>query len=413
MPKIEELHEQKRKHIHDARSILDTAEKEERDATTEEDERFNKLMNKADELQKQIGRQQRAEAAERELNKVGERRTRPGDADDDEEGEDRKVGPRSTSEYRKAFNGYLVNGREGISESEYRALQSDDDASGGYLVAPEQFINELIKELDDTLWIRQLSRVFPPTEAQSLGAPKRTAKMNTFNWSAELQTSTADTALKFGKRSLYPHHLTGEIKVSRDLLRSNVLDAEQIVREEMARDRGETEEQAFMTGSGAEQPLGIFTASASGISTARDVSTDNTTTAPTLDGLTNAKYSLKQQHLNNANWVFHRDVVKVIAKIKDGEGNYIWRENVRVGEPDILLGRPVRMSEFAPNTLTTGLYVGILGDFRRYWIAESSIAEVQRLVELYAATGEIGFIGRYKVDGMPVLEEAFARVKLL
>ncbi len=38
--------------------------------------------------------------------------------------------------------------------------------------------------------------------------------------------------------------------------------------------------------------------------------------------------------------------------------------------------------------------------------------EVQRLVELYAATNQVGLIGRMESDGMPVLEEAFARVKL-
>lgn len=77
-----------------------------------------------------------------------------------------------------------------------------------------------------------------------------------------------------------------------------------------------------------------------------------------------------------------------------------------------MLGKPVLSSEFAPNTLTTGLYVGILGDFRRYWIADGQLAEIQRIEELYAATNQVGFIGRFKVDGMPVLEEAFARVKL-
>jgi hypothetical protein len=50
---------------------------------------------------------------------------------------------------------------------------------------------------------------------------------------------------------------------------------------------------------------------------------------------------------------------------------------VRVDEPDLLLGKPVAASEFAPNTLTTGPYFGIVGDFRRYWIAEGVLAEIQ------------------------------------
>jgi hypothetical protein len=38
--------------------------------------------------------------------------------------------------------------------------------------------------------------------------------------------------------------------------------------------------------------------------------------------------------------------------------------------------------------------------------------QFQRLIELYAATNQVGYIGRLESDGMPLLEEAFARVKL-
>ncbi len=69
-------------------------------------------------------------------------------------------------------------------------------------------------------------------------------------------------------------------------------------------------------------------------------------------------------------------------------------------------------SEYAPNTFTTGLYVGLLGDLSYYWIADALSMTVQRLEELYAATNQVGFIGRLETDGMPVLEEAFVRVKL-
>ena len=113
-----------------------------------------------------------------------------------------------------------------------------------------------------------------------------------------------------------------------------------------------------------------------------------------------------------AAWIFHRDGVKQLAKEKDGEGRYIWEASVRAGEPDRLLQFPFYASENAPNTFTTGLYVGILGDFSHYWIADALDFEVQRLVELYAANNQIGFIGRAEIDGMPVLAEAFVRVKL-
>ena len=70
------------------------------------------------------------------------------------------------------------------------------------------------------------------------------------------------------------------------------------------------------------------------------------------------------------------------------------------------------MSEYAPSTFTENLYIGMLGDFANYWIADALDMTMQRLVELYAATNQVGFISRFESDGMPVLEEAFVRVKL-
>jgi HK97 family phage major capsid protein len=248
--------------------------------------------------------------------------------------------------------------------------------------------------------------------AQSLGAPSLDTDISDADWTSELATGAEDTALKVGKRDLHPHPLAKRIKVSNKLLRLTGGGAETLVRDRLGYKFAVTEEKGFLTGSGAQQPLGLFTASAHGISTGRDVNADNTTTEIRFDGLKNVKYTLKGQYWSRARWIFHRDALKQIAKLKDGEGRYIWEQSVQVGQPDRILRFPVHMSEFAPNTFTTGLYVGILGDLSHYWIADALTMQLQRLVELYAETNQIGFIGRMEVDGMPVLEEAFVRVKL-
>ena len=56
--------------------------------------------------------------------------------------------------------------------------------------------------------------------------------------------------------------------------------------------------------------------------------------------------------------------------------------------------------------------MGLIGDLSYYWIAENMQLDIQRLVELGALTNQDYFIGRLKLDGMPVLEKAFVRVKL-
>jgi HK97 family phage major capsid protein len=169
--------------------------------------------------------------------------------------------------------------RRGYRPSEQRALQADSQVGGGYLVAPEQFVNKLIEALRDQVFIRQLSTVIPVQSAMSLGVPVLQTRPDDADWTVELKTGTADTAMGFAKRELHQHPAAKRILVSTFLLNNAVLPADQIVRDQLAYKFGITQEKAFMTGSGAGQPLGVFTASPNGIDTDRDVSTGNEATA--------------------------------------------------------------------------------------------------------------------------------------
>lgn len=310
------------------------------------------------------------------------------------------------------FMGQLRNQVVPSGNYTLRAFQADNDPEGGYLVRPELFVARLIQAVDDQVFIRQGATVMQVMDAASMGVPSLDTDVADADWTVELGTGNEETTMRLGKRSLAPHPLAKRIKLSKTLLRLAALSAEDIVIQRLAYKFGLTQEKAFLTGSGAGQPLGVFTASADGISTGRDVSTGNTTTEITPDGLIEAKYTLKAAYWPNARWLFHRTGMKQVAKAKDGEGRYMWEPSIRDGEPDRLLGHPIWVSEHAPSTFTTGQYVGMFGDFSNYWIADALSMEMQRLVELYAETNQIGFIGRVECDGMPVLEEAFVRVKL-
>lgn len=409
MSKLKELRDQRGKLVHDGRAILDKAEAEKRSLTAEESKSFDELIGKQDELRAQIEREEKLADAERSAAEAALRNKEENPAG---AGEQRAAGGKtSTEEYRAAFAKAMIGGREALSGDEMRALQSDIPTSGGFMVMPQQMVDGLIKAVDDAVHIRRLATKYRVPTAASLGAATLTADPADADWTAEILTGSEDSSMAFGKRELYPHPLAKRIKISEKLLRQ-VPGIESIVLARLAYKFGISMEKGYMTGSGSNQPLGLFTASNDGITTARDVSTGNTTTAFTFDGLIEAKYSVKGQYHPRAQWLFHRDAVKMLAKLKNGEGDYIWQPTKTERDPDMLLGRPVIMSEYAPNTFTTGLYVGLFGDFSNYWIADALDMQVKRLNELYAETGQVGFIGRMESDGQPVLAEAFARVKL-
>lgn len=407
MADLKSLREERGKLIHDARAIVDAADKEKRGLTAEETTKYDELFGKAEETRAKIEREEKLRDAERALEDTAEDEKRSRHASG--ERRDEKADDKVMTVFRSWLSRGIVTG-EGAEE--FRALSAGVSTEGGALIVPEQFVNMLIKNIDDESIIRSKATVYALTSAGSIGVPTLDTDPSDWDWTTELQTGSEDSAMKFGKRKMQPHPIAKRIKVSRALLNNAALPVEAIVRDRLGYKFLSTMENAYMTGNGNQRPLGLFVASNDGIPTSRDVSTDNTATAITVDGLKNAKYALKAGHMNNAEWIFHRDAVKAISKLKDGDGQYLWADSIREGEPDRLLGRPVNMSEFAPNTFTTGLYVGMFGDFSHYWILDSLQMQMQRLEELYAETNQVGFIGRYEGDGQPVLAEAFARVKL-
>lgn len=425
-----------------ARALQEAADAANRAMTQEEINQFDGLMDEVNTLTEDIQRREQLAQLESENDEPEGRNLLP-ELDDDDESEDdgldeeqlRGLSPRlqqalrafalddeqfayrSTEQYRNNFRSFLLGGRvpEMRRESrnhERRAIQVDSDPMGGYLQAPPQFVARLIQAVDDVLYFRQpgWATVIPIASSEAFAA-SLDADPADAAWTTEIGTIGYDSTMAFGKRALEPHVLAKGIKISRKTLRV-APQAEDIVIARMQRKLLVPMESAYMTGDGALQPLGVFTASNDGITTSRDVSTGNTTTTVEFDGLIEAKYTLKAQYWPSAKWVFHRDVMKQVAKLQDDNGQYIWRESVRVGEPDRVLGIPNFMSEYAPNTMTSAQYVGILGDFSYYWIADAMDMEMQRLLELYSTTRQIGLHFWLETDGMPVLEEAFVRVKL-
>jgi HK97 family phage major capsid protein len=415
-----ELRQRRAKLIVDARKMTELGETENRNLTSEEQENYDKLFAESGELEKRYLRIEQIQKQELALDASMDP-VRPDDLH--VPGTEQRTAPtdslktttdhRATAEYRAMYNKFLTFGKSHLMSSlERRALQADDDVGGGYLAAPQQMSSELLKAVDDLTFVRRRGRVERITGGGSLGVVSLDTDPSFFSWNSEIGTPTEDSSMAFGKRALTTQPATGLIKISETLVRKSVISIDAIIRDRFAVLFAENEETAFMTGVGANEPLGVFTANAAGITTGRDVSTGNTTGSMTFDGLIEAKYFLKPQYWGRAAWAFHRDGVKQLMKLKDGEGQYLWQQSVQVGQPDRVLGFPMEVSEFVPNTFTTGLYVGILADWSFYWILEGLPLAIKVLSELYAETNQIGYIARLELDAMPMLEEAFVRVKL-
>lgn len=412
------------------RSLLEAAEG--RSMTAEERQEYDRRDTRIDELTEEKRRLERQLEREGQLENRSTDPTDPADPADPSDPENRGGGSGGSgddptepfefrgemiephafedAEYRALFARYLQMGSAGaLGELEERALSAGSDPDGGYTIAPRQFVARLLQAVDDRVFVRQFGTIETISQGTSLGVPSLDADPADADWTAEVAQVTEDTSMEFGDRELEPHPLSKLAKVSRKLLRASALNVESIVRMRLAYKFAVTMEKAYMTGDGANKPLGLFTASPSGISTGRDVLSG---VSNDIDGdsLIDAKHELKAAYWANARWIASREFIKRARKLKTTDDQYIWQPGLQAGVPDRILDLPFEISEFAPSVFTSGSYVAVLGDLEFYWIADALDFEIQVLAELYAETNQTGYIGRAESDGAPVLEEAFVRI---
>lgn len=304
--------------------------------------------------------------------------------------------------YTETFRRYLADGVGALSSEdrqlvEAKALSMGIDAAGGALIAPEVVLSELIETLEDAVLMRRLGRVLPPLTSAASIRVGTASDMDDATWTSEILTGSDDTSTPFGGRSLTPHPLAKRVKISNTLLRLSGIDVEAWVRGEGSNRFSEAEENAFMTGTGAQQPLGLFTSS---IPTTFTCASATDISLPDLVGTV---FALKAQYRAGASWIIHRTILKEINLLVDGIGRPLLRETPGSGIGFDLLGYPVNESEYAPSSSATGLKVYALGNWKRaYWIVDTLNLTVQRLDQLYAETNQTGYIFRKETDGMVV-----------
>ena len=391
--------------------------------TGQEMTEWNGLVNEAETVQKNIETAQKQESLKAFAAKTANPLFTGAAPVLDDKGapvDEAKVDPALAA--KQAFAKYLKGGAKTLSTADMQAIalststkayQADDPANGGFLISPQQFVLDLITLMKDNVFVRGLATNYTVDRAESLGIPALDQDPADADWTSELATGNEDKNMIFGKRELKPNPLAKRVKLSNKLLRQSSMDPEGIVRDRLAYKFGIAEEKAFLIGDGANKPLGVFTPSAQGISTARDTQTGSAGLLK-ADDLIATLYALKGQYQARGTWVLNRSVMLAIRLLKDSNNNYLWSTGIGpgqayAGQPETLLSRPYCMSEYAPATIATGNYVAVIGDFSRYVIATALDMQVQVLDQLYAENNQTGYIARMEVDGMPVLEEAFAR----
>jgi len=307
-------------------------------------------------------------------------------------GNNREKTGRATKEYRKAFWNAMRT-KTPLAEV-LNSLSIGTDSEGGYLV-PDEFEKILVKALKDENIIRGLSHVI----TSSSGDKKIpvVASNGAASWVDE-GAAIPESDDKFGQVNLGAHKVATMLKISEELLNDSAFNLEYYAAKEFGRRIGRAEEQAFITGNGTGKPTGFLTTAQAGVTAA-------SATAIVLDEMIDLYHSLREPYRRNAVFIVNDQTVKAIRKLKDNTGQYLWQPSMIAGSPDTILGRPIKTSNFMPE-VKAGNKAIAFGDFSYYWIADRQGRSFKRLNELYAANGQVGFLGSQRVDAKLILPEA-------
>lgn len=394
MNKILELREKRAKAWETAKAFLDTKRGADGIVSAEDTAVYDKMEADVVALGNEIDRLEKQEALDRELSKP---LNMPLTGRPNIPGIETRSG-RSSDDYRKAFwNAMRTRSGEGLDPVIRNALQIGTDTEGGYLV-PDEFERTLVEALDDENIFRKLANVIT-TSSGDRKIPVVASK-GTASWIDE-EGAIPESDDSFGQVSIGAYKLGTMIKVSEELLNDSVFNLENYIAKEFARRIGNKEEDAFFTGDGSGKPTGILAATGGaqlGVTTA-------SATAITIDEILDLFYSLKAPYRNKAVFVMNDATVKAIRKLKDGQGQYLWQPSLQAGTPDTILNRPIYTSAYVPNIAASAKSI-IFGDFGYYWVADRQGRVFKRLNELYAATGQVGFVATQRVDGKLILPEA-------
>lgn len=388
MTKTLELREKRAKAWEAAKAFLESKRGDNGLLSGEDTQTYEKMEEDVMNLGKEIDRLERQTAIDAELAKA----TSTPLTNTPSQGGDPKTG-RATDEYKKAF---WNNMRQKNYYDVDNALKIGTDSEGGYLV-PDEYDRQLIQALEDEVFFRSLATVIRTSNGDRK-IPVVTSRGEAAWIDENGQFPESDDA--FGQTSISAYKLATMIKVSDELLNDSVFPIEAYISKEFGRRIGTKEEEAFFIGDGKGKPTGLFNATG-GAETGITAATANIS----FDDVMDLYYSLRAPYRNKATWLLNDSTVKAIRKLKDGNGNYIWQPSVRDGEPDKILNRPYKTSIYVPE-IAAGKRVLSFGDYSYYWIADRQGRSFKRLNELYATTGQVGFLASERVDGKLILSEA-------
>lgn len=360
--------------------------------TAETMETFDSMMTEADTLMSQITR---VEKAANEASKIDEIIGAAAERNHVSVGQ-------QANEVERFKAGFVAALRQGAklhltaqdksALEDYQAAASLTGSAGGFTV-PTDLMKTIFTALLLEGGVRSVARIIQTAQGNPIDMPMNddTAQVATLvGENASLGTATD---LTFTKSTLGAYKYTSGIGlISKELLQDSAFNFDSFVQDQLVHRFTRGTNLAYTTGTGSAQPQGVLTAAASG-----KVGATGQVTSVLYTDLVDLEHSVGYPYRRNAKWMFSDAMLKSVKRLVDGQGRPLFLPNMTVGAPDTILGYDIVVNADLP-VPAANAKSAIFGDFSQFIIRDVLDLNFQVLLELFAASGQIGIVGLMRTD---------------
>lgn len=310
------------------KALLDAAIADKRDLTAEEQSSFEKMETDLNDLGAAVRTLEASLEEDRQIAEAFERLGQHKPADD----EARKA--KRGEELRSFLKG---NGqREYVIPVELRADQTTSNAAG---VIPTGFYGQLWEYMIETSSVLQLNpQILRTNTGETIKLPRATAHSTAGAVTEGVAITASDPTLSSVNSTVTKEgYLT---QFTRELLDDSGVDLEGYLARSAGRALGNAVGAAAVTAAIAAASAGVT--AGNGIGAVTSYGTQSTE-GEGFDFLIDLYYSVIAPYRNSAScgWLLSDVGASKVRKLKSADGVYAWQPSVIVGQPDLVLGKPV------------------------------------------------------------------------
>jgi len=321
--------------------------------------------------------------------------------------------------YQKAFNEFVKTGNTN-EELMTKGFDSSTGSTGAFAI-PEQFDKRIMELLRDESPMRRVCGHL------SIGTPNYRRLVNlggtASGWVGETDARPETTVSKLAQIEPVMGEIYANPAAAQNVLDDAFFNVEQWLQEEARREFADKEGWAFLKGDGSKKPKGLLSYAINeqpdaqrpfGTLQAVKSGGDGTGGASAYfingDSLINLIHQLKHGYRNNAVWMMAGLTVAYIRRLKDADGNYLWRPGIEAGQPSTLFGRPIVENEDMDGIGKDNNAV-LFGDFKRAYTVVDRMGTTL-LRDPYTHKPYVHFYMTKRVGGMLLDSQAVKVLKL-